>query len=69
MGVTALQSQLTIYNKYLWEGSIHRALSSRRHNDRNGVDPTMPLDASVDQTDARNAAAVRKPGTSIVRFA
>jgi len=39
------------------------------HSNERAMRITVPLGASVDVTDARNAAAVRKPGTSIVRIA
>jgi len=40
----------------LWQSSIRRALSTPRRNDRGSNRFHVPIDASVDQTEARNTA-------------
>jgi hypothetical protein len=39
--------------QFFWQFSIHRALSAARPNDRGSIRFRVPLDASVDVTDAR----------------
>jgi hypothetical protein len=58
-GVNTLASQLGITKKHLCQFSIRRALGRRRHNDRNSVDSKVPLDISVDVTQARYAQSTQ----------
>ena len=42
-------------DRHLWQFSLHRALSAARPNDRGSIRFRVPLDASVDVTDAHCA--------------
>ncbi len=44
-----------LWDRLLWQSSIRRALSTPRRNDRGSIRLHVPIDASVDVTDAHNA--------------
>ena len=54
LGVRTLVSQLSIVGQALVQSSIRRPLSTPRRNDRGSIKFHVPIDASVDGTDAGN---------------
>jgi len=46
-----------LWDRLLWQSSIRRALSTPRRNDRGSIRFHVPIDASVDVTDARKNSA------------